>query len=166
MKYLNKVLTVDPGYNTGLALWRGDLFPVTSILKTTKDKTYDKIKDLSNLFDKFLIIYDKNIDTVIIEGVNLWGGSFKSQASTMKGYTFNLAYLIGAYITRVQDLCINLKIVYVSNTTVDKIKYVGWKQQLSSKALKERIKRINGVEKYPEHIQEAVGIGLNEMDLL
>jgi hypothetical protein len=164
IRALMDTITVDPGYDTGIALWLGNYRPLYTILSTDREReTVDKIYDISTQFACYLQNFKPK--TMIIEGVNLWGGSAASQAGTSKGYTFNLAYLVGSIITRAMDAQIDVKIVYVSDTTVDNVKFKGWKGNLDNKALRKRIERINE-QIYPEHAQEAVGIGFSEMGIL
>ena len=164
VRALDKTVTLDPGYDSGLALWLGDYNPIYSIISTDRDwPLIEKIYDLSIQFAIYLQTYKP--ERLIIEGVNLWGSSAASFAGTQKGYTFNLAYIVGGFIVKARDANMDVKIVYVMDTEIDNIKYRGWKGNLDSKALRKRIERING-QVYPEHAQEAVGIGFSEMGIL
>lgn len=155
IKYLIDTITVDPGYNTGIAIWDDDPFPETVVLHADTAKSV--INRIEYLYNGFKDLIDRylNIKFVIIEGVNLWVASGKSQSSAAQGYLFDLAYLVGVYSAICFDKGITVKIVTVNQ----------WKGQMPAKVVKNRIKLINNIE-YPEHIQEAVGIGFSEIGIL
>lgn len=162
---LNNTVTVDPGYDTGIAHWIGDYYPDTCVLSTRREgTTIERLYDISLQWKDYLHIVKPSL--VVLEGVCLWGGSAVSQAGAAQGYTFDLSYLVGSMITRAKDEGAEVKLVYVTDTKINGITHKGWKGQLDSKALQKRIARVNGVEKYPQHVQEAVGIGFSEMGIL
>jgi hypothetical protein len=164
---LNKILTIDPGWNTGIAYWIGTLEPLTQIirepLKVKQTKLEAKrLKFMFIRFNKFLDVWP-DIKKVYIEGTQLWVSSIKSMASVQRGNLFSLAYLVGGYSAICVARNIEVEIIYPSGkiTATRKI----WKGQLNSLQLARRIQRING-KAYPEHIREAVGIGFSVMNIL
>ena len=157
MSTLTSVLTVDPGDHTGWAFWEGDIFPRTGIVHLEHSEIGledpDRIHILGKLFRK--LIATLNPKLVVIEGVNLWGGSAKSQASASRGDSFYLAKAIGAF-------------TYIAKQSGAAVQYINvnqWKGQLPKEEVLRRIKLFNGLE-YPNHIGDAVGIGMHLMGVL
>lgn len=156
-KYFNRVLTIDPGDNTALAYWNGDLYPDTKIisLKPTVRRTFTREEQLVLMWDKFehkLRRYP-TINTAYIEGVQVWAGSLKSLTAARKGTLMKLTYLIGGYCKVMDNLDIEFHIINPQE----------WKGQLSKQAVANRIKRITGNTYNTEHETDAVGIGLSMM---
>lgn len=166
MQKLNHVLTVDPGWSTGLAYWVGDNLPITDIIKEPTKRKKIKIEPLrlKFMFNKFEAYIKANEPSeVIIEGVELWTSSVRSMASASRGDTFALAYMVGGYMSICMDWDIQVTLVYPRG---DKKKgKEAWKGQMNADMIDKRIKRINQL-KYPEHIREAVGIGFHKMGML
>lgn len=165
-KQLSKVLTVDPGWNTGWALWLSDNKPLTGIIKEPPRRKIIKLEPmrLSFMFGYFRILLETHSPLeVIIEGVEMWSGNVKSMTAAQRGNLFSLAYIVGGYIECCSSRGISCKLVYPRGNKAKE--QVMWKGQLNAKQLAARIKRING-ETYPEHIREAVGIGFSVMGVL
>ncbi|NJR72707.1 MAG: hypothetical protein HC773_01360 [Scytonema sp. CRU_2_7] len=162
--YINYTLTVDPGWNTGLAYWIGDKEPIVSIIKEPPRRKKIKLEPtrLKYMFDKFeAYVKSRSIETCVIEGVEMWSGSTKSMTSAARGNLFSLAYIVGGYINICYRLGIHVKLVYPRGGG-DRVM---WKGQLDATKLAARIHRINS-KIYPEHIREAVGIGFSIMGIL
>jgi len=163
-RYLNKTVTTDPGWNTGLAYWTGDKFPITDIIKEPPKRKKIRLEPerMNYMFEKFsAYIHVKNPDLVIIEGVEMWTGSTRSMTSAARGNLFALAYLVGGYINISYKFDAEVKLVYPRGGKDRQT----WKGQLTAEAVAKRIHRINKKE-YPEHIREAVGIGFSYMRML
>ena len=164
MEKLNRVVSVDPGWNTGLAYWVGDNFPITDIIKEPpkRKKIRIEITRIKFMLDRFeAYVKSKNPKLLILEGVEMWSGSTRSMTSAARGDLFALAYLVGGYIAICYKLGIKSELVYARGGKERKT----WKGQLGPEQVAKRIYRINKVE-YPEHIREAVGIGFSKMGIL
>jgi hypothetical protein len=168
MEQLSKCLTIDPGWNTGIAYWVGDLNPITQLIREPTKRRKIKIEPrrLSYMFRKFeniIRVYEDEITDIYIEGVQLWSMNPKSLTAAQRGDLFALSYLVGGYIAICQRHGLSVNLIYPS---ADKKKErQGWKGQLDAKKLAMRIQRINN-KTYPEHIREAVGIGFSVMGIL
>ena len=145
------ILTVDPGVNTGWAIFNNDpedVKPVAfGVLRITSIREVALRMKLAYEFRRHTCRYA--IDTMIIEGVRSWGSSSTSSAATASGDLFYLAHLIGniecAFFSRVKDI---------------RLPSVGeWKGQLPKEVVRKRVERITGISP-PEHACDAVGIGL------
>ena len=165
MQILDKTITIDPGWNTGIAVWNGTLDPSCCLIKEPAKNSKIKIETvrLNYMFEKFnSVITDflkhTELQLAYIEGVELWSMNPRSVASAARGDTFTLAYLIGGYIRILQEKEICVRVVYPRGDKKKGRKM--WKGQMSAKMVHSRIFRINGIS-YPEHIREAVGIGFS-----
>jgi len=164
-----RVLCVDPGVGgTGLAFWpklfrwkpkmyeREVVHPqppeYTGVVKPPRagtDQTWmSRATDSVLAFGSTIKLLDPCY--VIIEFVELWDGSEKSQAAAKTGSSFKLACLIGMMIWEVRTQL---------NVSPVLVKPQEWKGQLKKPIVHKRIFRALG-EKYPEHTADAVGIGL------
>jgi len=164
MEKLNKVLTVDPGWNTGLAYWVGNDYPLIDIIKEPPRRKKIKlevprIRYMMNKFEAY--IKARPIEEMIIEGVEMWTGSVRSMTSAARGDLFGLAYLVGGYMNICFKNDIDVKLVYPRGGKDRAI----WKGQMNAEMVAARIHRINK-NIYPEHIREAVGIGFAAMGVL
>ena len=155
---LNDILTVDPGFHTGYAYWKGDKYPVTGSLNLSKGKKVVepemKFEDMWGKFEALIKSYNPEI--CFIESVEHWGGSLKSRVASVRGDLATLSYLVGGY----GNICKQHGVVWCLVSAKQ------WKGQLPNSALVERVKLINGQEYPNEHILCAVGIGLAKMGLL
>lgn len=161
---LRNTISVDPGWNTGLAYWVGDDLPLTDIIKEPPRRKKIKLETariqfMMNKFEAY--VKSKNPEMMIIEGVEMWSGSTRSMTSAVRGDLFALAYLVGGYMHICFKLSIEVKLVYPRGGKDRAI----WKGQMDATKVAARIKRING-ETYPEHIREAVGMGFSVMGIL
>jgi len=166
VKVLNNTITVDPGWNTGMAYWIGDYTPLVFVIKEPPKRKKIKLEPtrLAYMFTEFKsFLMSKKVKLCVIEGVELWAGNVRSMTSASRGDLFALAYIVGGYLSICQQLGIRTKLVYPrGNKAKEKIR---WKGQLDNEALDERIMMINGVT-YKEHVREAVGIGFSIMGIL
>ena len=152
----NRVLTIDPGDNTALAYWGGNLYPDTQIIRLRpKERNLRREEQLVLMWDRFeyQITRYHPINTAYIEGVQVWAGSLKSLTAARKGTLLKLVYLIGGYCKIMDNHGIEFHIINPQE----------WKGQLSKQAVANRIKRITGNTYNTEHETDAVGIGLSMM---
>lgn len=167
---LSNVVSVDPGWNTGLAYWTGDIYPMTSIIEEPPRRKKLKLEPprFYYMFSKFeAYMKAKNPDEMLIEGVEMWMGSTVSMAAAARGNLFSLAYLVGGYMAICYRLKIKVRLVYARGKKAkgNQPAKETWKGQLNAGAIDKRIYRLNKT-KYPEHIREAVGIGFHCMGIL
>lgn len=148
-------LSVDPGWNTGLAYWQGDnkLPWVDIITEPGKNKKLkleeDRIEWMFQKFEAKIKALPPVYDKCFIEGSELWTSSPVSMAAAARGDTFGLAYIIGGYMFTCMKYRLGVEIINPKK----------WKAQLNRLKLTYRLNTLLGVE-YKEHIREAVGLGL------
>ena len=168
MNYLMGTITIDPGWNTALAFWVGDNNPITHVIKepTKRKKILVEPRRLKYMFRKFeniLKVYDDELITVYIEGVELWAYNLKSMTAAKRGDLFALAYMVGGYMAICQKHGYEVKLLYPRGDK--KKEKVAWKGQLGPDKLARRLLRLNG-KTYPEHVREAVAMGFSVMGVL
>ena len=149
------VLAIDPGLHTGLAFFQGnELLPMTSVYncyykaKTPEDKIDSLLAGAYGFMERMPLSF--RIDTVVIEGVQVWAGSLKSMTAATRGNLSLLSYIVGAYYQYFHGQC-DYEVQIVPPI---------WKGQLNYHALAEWVYRINGARYESEHILAAVGLGL------
>lgn len=149
------VLCIDPGIGgTGLAYFqKGDEPTYTETLKS-QSKTWTTVA-LNITYSLRGVIGGDCPDItplyVVIEWPSLWSGSAKSYSAGIKGDLFKLTSLIGMLIHECG--------AYHYSDGLILLPVADWKGQLSKKAVDARIKRVLG-KKYPNHVSDAVGMGL------
>ncbi len=158
---LTNVLTLDPGiYDTGWAVWPflsnqpGDMVYRPSQTGVSHIvRKGNSVRKASNTQCAWLrsVIQIHNINCVIIEQAEVWGGSARSQASATSGDLVKLITLIGRYDQVAAEECSADPVL----VTVKE-----WKGQLSKDAVKQRIRRAID-EEYKSHDADAVGMGLS-----
>jgi len=151
------VLTVDPGLGgTGLACWaslsHGQVEPQepqsTEIIRGGRTGSWEyRVEHIWHIFTRSLLLTQPRF--VVLESQALWTGSASSMASAGRGDLFKLAYLTGGLWTIAIGR--DAEVVLVSPNQ--------WKGQLPKSAIHKRIKRALGA-RYPEHVADAVGMGL------
>lgn len=160
---LTKTLTVDPGFGgTGWAFWRGDLKPLTGVIKEKKESfnIADRVFKMGNEFSILLElgVNKWDLQKVIIEGTEAFG-SAKSEKSIKSGNLFKLSYLVGAYMFACKSYGLEVEIISPQK----------WKGTMNDQAVALRLDRIakkyDLTEKFPLHTREAVGIGFSKMRL-
>jgi hypothetical protein len=148
-----KILTVDPGMNTGWAFWQyGKLPNSTGVFRQAREHKKvlpiaDQLYSMWEQFRSLLSVTEPEI--VIIENANFWAHSAASHAAMFSGDLRKLLFIIGGYCLLCGQAGARWELVEPQR----------WKGQLDDKALKARIKRRIGRE-YKQHEQEAVGLGL------
>jgi len=155
------ILTVDPGIGgTGLAAFKRGVICKTELITPSSgcENWFEKCLDITNRFEDFVEVW--NPEFAIIEFPGLWSGSATSQASAAKGDLFKLTMLIGMLVQTMQ--------FYEGGDRRDRISLVSpqqWKGQMSKAVVDRRIKRAINQE-FPNHVGDAVGIGLALMGKL
>ena len=163
-KMTKRMLTIDPGFHTGLALWDGDLEPRIDSINVSSKKSIktleDKLDDMWMKFEGYLADNILDIELVVIEGVETWSGSSKSKVASTTGSLSKLSYLIGGYCQLCREYGIAFKIISVRD----------WKGNLPKEVVEKRvISKCNLTYtkgKITDHIYDAVGIGLAMMGKL
>lgn len=148
-------ITIDVGFNTGLAVTRdGDIAETFLIKERTVTKTKDVATRIhgmcSDLHDWiYQMKRNYNITLAFIEGVQIYSSSMKSMASASSGDTIGLAYMAGAYM----EICNRFGIIpYIVNPR-------DWKGSMNKDIVHARILRATGT-KFQEHVADAVGMSL------
>jgi len=129
-------LTIDPGDNTAVCSW--------------KNGAYVDIITFRNCLSELPCLLFSSFFSIIIENVNLWGGSSVSYASAASGDLFKLAMLIGALIQKFRSKGFS---VYLVNP-------VKWKGQLNQTQLQNILLKKFHITVNNEHEVSAIGIGL------
>ena len=148
-----RFITVDPGLNhhTGWSIWeRNDhgFKPIETGVVDAPRKDGDWSFEAFSIANK-LRAWGKYCDRGFIEMPELWSGSALSQAAAARGDLFKLSFLVGSIYTA-------LTMVNVDSTILLPRE---WKGQLKKEMVDRRIwKALN--KKFPNHISDAVGIGL------
>lgn len=147
---IDKILTVDPGANTGWALWKRNISqPVAvGVFRAKGDDRIERLRDLLGRFD--VVVREQDPERVVIEGVEFWGGSLQSVTAGKTGDLFQLAYTVGGFA----GICLRWGIPF------EIIPARAWKGQMDKIAVHARIRMALGRD-YPEHTADAVGIGLS-----
>ena len=159
-----RMLTIDPGFHTGLAIWDGTMKPKLDCINVSSGKGVETLEDrIADMWEKFEYYISDNIldiSLVIIEGVENWSGSLKSKTASVTGSLSKLSYLVGGYCQVCQQYGLPFQIISVRD----------WKGNLSKNVVEMRVKKLVTLEyskgKISDHIYDAVGIGLAKMGKL
>lgn len=149
------LLTVDPGLGgTGLAFWDDDPAPYhTAVLKRIPLAPLDMEAWLAQAFsitERFgAMVRAYQPVHVAIEGQAIWDNTATAYAAAKRGDVLKLAVLAGMLAGR----------AYQNGAVVSFLSPARWKGQLPKRTVIARIKRKLGVT-YPDHIADAVGMGL------
>ena len=156
------ILTVDPGLGgTGWAFWDklecapNEYGVIRSPVTITKWEY--KASTICREFDNILGLLPYRCRICYIEFPKSWSQSQKSHAATYKGDLLKLAFLIGRLVEILESKW-DFEYVHLIEPHV-------WKGQLSKKQVNKRIRKELG-ESYPDHISDAVGMGLYLMGRL
>ena len=159
-----RVLTVDPGLRTtGWAFWdeieRGtkdaQVPTATGIITFPKSRDWEECcVSAPTLLQSVLAKH--NVKHLVLEFPQLWSGSATSMASGSRGDLFKLCYLVGAFG---ECFSYHSDLRHLNDHRSIKIEPQEWKGQLTKRTVDRRIARALDAQ-YPEHISDAVGIGL------
>jgi len=157
MKLPNVFMTIDPGDNTGWAIWL-DKKLITSGVFKNKFHESDEVRLLQMHHHFYSVLHGFNllrpyntIEVVYIEGVSIWAGSLKSITAATSGKLTRLFYLVGVYMT----------ICWEQKARPEVILPQRWKGQMDKLAVKKRVKRAIDMEFKTDHETDAVGMGLH-----
>ena len=152
-KRKSKLLSIDPGMNTGWASWGISNKPESSGIFRVQRKVLTEYKRLVFLWDEYstlLLLIKPN--HVAIESASTWGMSKKSLVSTMAGSLDILNRLIGGYLALTNEV--------LPRAEVELISPQRWKGQLTEVALRSIIQKVlKDNQYYRQHELEAVGLG-------
>jgi hypothetical protein len=167
---LNNAISIDVGWHTAVAEWRGGFLPqVFTISLPAKLKTKDtpwgvQLTEMALRFNNFMHRTPAGINAAYIEGVEMWEGNAQSMIAARRGNTFRLASLVGVYAG----------ILATNGIAPTVLLPREWKGQLSKKIVEKRVYRVwaeNGVStanqpRYNDHIMDSIGIGFSVAGLL
>lgn len=154
-------LTVDIGKTTAWAMWqhKAPIKPITGYFCQPSGARLTKEEFLLAMGARFspVVSYAMGLlcDGVVIEGVEFWPDSARSDVSARRQDLIALAYLAGVYYQIVVHT--GLPCMFLTARQ--------WKGQLTKIACQHKITRIIGCGFPNEHIYDAVGIGLSMTDL-
>lgn len=153
-KWPNRLLSVDPGFNTGWAYWEGTDTPKTGHIVAIEKVTNValRLRDLAEQFSAVLGKYHPQ--RIIIEDQWFSEYNMTSLASAKTGAMKKLTWLTGAYLVVCFDVGVTPELVLP----------VKWKGQMDDLAVKKRVELVTGIKYKNPHIADAVGIGLNSVD--
>lgn len=160
-QFLKKTLCIDVGDHTGYAFWdKPRVNPEThgQFSLSKHGLLHEDIAEMTGLFEEMVddhVDEYECIDLCIIEGVEIWEGSLRSQTSAKRGNLFKLAYLVGSY----SSICLQRKIPFRI------VPARAWKGQMKNEMVCMRVERITGIhlKKSYQHEIDAIGIGLSTM---
>lgn len=148
------ILACDPGWHTAIARLSGGVVLATDIVNCPKKLSGKRSEQLDFMRLAFRDMLQKagagDVDLILLEGVQIYSNSIKSQVAAFRGDTVALATLVGVYVSVAKDFCENVQIVLPRE----------WRGSMKDEVVVNRIRRATGME-YPEHISDAVGIGLS-----
>ena len=145
-------MTVDVGFNTGIAVTKEDVITHTYIVK---EKTHhEKLHIAMRVFhmcEAFGEILAKHSDVcaVLVEGVQMYNVSQVSKIAAASGDLFGLAYMAGAYCQTATGYCTP----FIVNPRE-------WKGNMNKEITKARIIRALG-KSFGDHVDDAVGMSLS-----
>ena len=158
-----RILTLDPGVHaTGWAGWDelerfGGITYEPDYHGASKIPKKIKFEDSCRRQCAWLRGHLAQLKTrhVVIEFPELWSGSAISHAAGIKGDLFKLTFLVGRYA----EVCER------TGATCTLVTPMEWKGQMPKEVIDKRILlAIN--RKFPDHVSDAVGIGLAIQDKL
>jgi hypothetical protein len=149
-------LSVDPGENAGVAVWRSSTWstlcrPAAYAVYTPQiaGQYHVKCEDVYTRLWGFLDRY-RPISHVYVEWPAVWIDGGSGYEAAMEGSVVKLAYSVGW----VHALALAL------NATFVPVQIREWKGTLPKRVVTDRIQEMIGV-RYPDHAGDAVGIGLH-----
>lgn len=156
-KKFTRFVAVDPGWHTAFAVFAKGELNETRIENCPVKLKSDREAQIKYMIDTFRRVL-KDIgafDALILEGVQVYSSSVKSQIAAYRGDTVALAQLVGAYTSIGYEMCNEVHVVLPRE----------WRGTMPDGVVVNRVKRATGGT-YPEHISDAVGIGLSALGKL
>lgn len=153
-----RVLTVDPGVRgTGVAFWLPGNLPGPYYTKAIRaDNRLPWLARAEEIVRHYRAVLDTvHPQHVVIEDQEVWLNSAVGAAAANRGDLVKLAQLTGMLVLAARDFGRETALLPVRT----------WKGQLPKSAVNTRIRRELG-EAYPDHVADAVGIGLHLQGLL
>lgn len=153
---MNDFVAVDVGLHTAVAHFVRGILAFTDVVhcpKEIKEKS-PRIKRMRGAFVEMLE-QCKPLNAIFIEGIQIYSSSATSQAAAYKGDTVFTAELVGVYYAEALRFCDKVHIVLPRQ----------WRGNMSNEVVNNRVMRATGT-KFPEHIGDAVGIGLSVLGKL
>jgi len=151
---LTPLVTIDVGVNTGICVYHHKTIELTTLLKEKaahkKLNVSERVMFLADQVEDFLSKNRISPEITLIEGVQVYGSSQKSMASTLSGDTIMVAYMTGAFAAVCSTHSRFTRIVLPRQ----------WKGNMNKDVVKARIKRVTDID-YPDHIADAVGMMLS-----
>ena len=146
---LNNTITVDPGLNTGIAIWRETDTPeVKEIICPARIKIWTaRLNYMWCMFKK--IIENKSLLCCYIEGTAYYEENEVSRQALKRGDLFHLIGVSYGYAALCSAYGIDFEFILPSQ----------WKGQMSKQATADRVFQLNGRRYSSDHITDAVGIG-------
>ena len=142
--------TVDPGINTGIALWV-DNNSIPLIESFSIQSGIGEMKQLFFLCSQFQKVMARyRPKECYIESDEFWKGDLRSETSAARGNLALLSHIIGAYYGISCQLRIDCHF----------IKAREWKGQMNKDIVARRVEMAIGLKYTSSHITDAVGIGL------
>lgn len=150
------LVTVDPGVQgTGLVAWEHGLpIAAKAVVPKGHGPWLERAQQVVTSFRAFLLCIPARV-AVAIEDQSIWEGSAVARTAALRGDIIRLAQLTGML----------MQVALQQGATVRLVGVREWKGQLPKAAVHSRIKRILG-QRYPEHVADAVGMGLYLRGLL
>lgn len=154
-------MTVDPGLSgTGLAVWVPDSdqpLLTKSLSLNSKLEHYKRSRSYKRLFAEFIDYETKGIEVCYIE----WPRMFESAGghmSSAKGDIHKLVFLVSCFANACWERGIEYRELPVND----------WKGTMSKEMVAERVadRLLCDPKEYPNHVMDAVGMGLYVKGLL
>jgi Holliday junction resolvasome RuvABC endonuclease subunit len=146
---MSKVLGIDPGRHTGWGLVNGQNY-VASGSFTGAGEPFTYMVEMKNMLGSILEGLRYCPDWCVLEGVQVYGDSLKSQTSARRGDLIVLSYLIGVYASVCHDYGIAVRIMTPRE----------WKGQWTKDATAAYVKRTVGLTFKTDHETDAVAMAL------
>lgn len=161
---LPEMICIDPGLGgTGIAIFPAtkripDLVPKPEFISGVngRAKGFDWLDECKMICAKITdSVPFRPTQLVVIEMPGLFSGSAVSQAAAARGDLFKLSILVG--------MLIDTAIMVGDMHNICLVPPQRWKGQLTKQAVRMRIKRAYGSRhsgRWPDHVEDAVGMGL------
>ena len=152
---ISPIISCDPGWHTAIAIVNGADVLHTAIANCPKKLSGQRMEQMEYMRQEFKKMLDwacllHQPELILLEGVQIYSNSVKSQVAAFRGDTVALATLVGVYVSEAKAYCENVKIVLPRE----------WRGSMKDEVVVNRVRRATGKD-FPEHVSDAVGIGLS-----